>query len=124
MSRVLKRSSVFLTDPDSLAVTRFVAGDEIPSKYKVGDHLFTDDPDWTGTPQTGSFGRVLPFGGDPQAGDTRGSDSYDPGEHNADEVVEYVGDDQARAAAVLEQERAGKNRKSVVEPLEKVANPQ
>lgn len=35
-------------------------------------------------------------------------------------ILAEVGDDKEKAAAALEQEKAGKNRKTLVEPLEKV----
>lgn len=39
------------------------------------------------------------------------------------EVLAEVGDDQAKAAAALEAEKAGKNRTSLVSKLEAIANP-
>lgn len=51
--RVLRRRSVFLPDPQAGRSVRFVAGDVIPERFKVGDHLFRDGPDWSGHPQRG-----------------------------------------------------------------------
>lgn len=79
-SRVLKRDSVFLTDPSSSQVTRFERGDEIPEQYgDVGAHLFEDEPDYSGTPQTGTFGRVMPFGGPERAAPADAGGGVDDG---------------------------------------------
>lgn len=43
------------------------------------------------------------------------------GPATVEEILAEVGDDQAAAAAALDLERAGKNRKTLVEALEKIA---
>lgn len=51
------------------------------------------------------------------------SDEFDPADHNIAEVTAYVGDDPAKAAAVLTAEQAGKARKTLLEQLEELAVP-
>lgn len=48
----------------------------------------------------------------------KGADSAK--EPTVPEILEGVGDDKEKAAAALEQEKAGKNRKTLVEPLEAI----
>lgn len=45
-------------------------------------------------------------------------EAYDPSEHNADEVVKHVEENPDEREAVLEAEKQGKNRKTVVEALQ------
>lgn len=47
-------------------------------------------------------------------------DSWHPSDHSVKDVLAYVGEDVDKAAEVLTLERAGDNRKGVVEPLEKL----
>ena len=47
-------------------------------------------------------------------------EAYDPAEHTVPEVLEYVGDDQERAAAVLAAEEQGKDRSTLTSALEEL----
>lgn len=52
---------------------------------------------------------------------------YDPADHNVDDVVSYCEDDDVSAEqveAIIEMERAGKNRKSLIEKLEDMLEPE
>lgn len=59
--------------------------------------------------------------GDPTSG--QGGDAtadrydYDVSDHTVEDVESWVGDDQAKASYALEQEKDGKNRKTLVERL-------
>lgn len=48
-------------------------------------------------------------------------EGFDPAEHTIPEVLEYVGEDQGLAEAVLEAEVEGKNRSTLVASLEELA---
>lgn len=130
-ARTLARDSVLLTDPDSLRATLFVKGDDIPDRFEVGDHLFTEEPDWEGNPATGGvvIGAELlalqkASGGDEPPAELSDDEKLVAG--NVGAVLDRVGDDAEKAAAVLEAEqrvaKAQKRdpRKGVVEAAQKV----
>lgn len=64
--------------------------------------------------------------GEPKAAAETGDDAFDPSEHNAEEVRAYLAglDDSdpeahdAEVTRVLEAEKAGKNRKGIIEAIE------
>ncbi len=66
-----------------------------------------------------TFGAIAGVSGVEPEAEPSGSDSGAK-EPTVPEILEGVGDDKEKAAAVLEQEKAGKNRKTLVEPLEAI----
>lgn len=52
------------------------------------------------------------------------TENYDPSEHNVDEVKAYVEENPAEAKSVLEAEKAGKDRSTLVAHLEGVVDGQ
>lgn len=55
------------------------------------------------------------------ASSTAGENLYDPGRHKVDEVLDYAEDHPDEIARLIEAERAGKNRSTLVSQLEQVA---
>ena len=61
--REVKVESVFVTDPATLEVHRFVRGDTVPKDVQVGDHVFTEPASDEGNVVAGPTGAYHPASG-------------------------------------------------------------
>ena len=66
-----------------------------------------------------SFGAIAGAG----AAEPENAESDSTKESSVKDILAEVGDDKDKAAAALELEKAGKSRKTLIEPLEAIVNP-
>lgn len=90
--------SFYVFDPEQSRTVGYAPGDEVPAHIVevVGDHLFDADDE-------------------SDAGES--SDAYDPADHTVDEVLDHLSGldpDGDEYAAVIEAEKSGKNRTTIV----------
>jgi hypothetical protein len=105
---------VWIHDVDGDSV-QLLPGDEIPAGHeeKVGPHI----PTTTEEPKSARMKAIDPAYVAPRQSATAVS-GFDPGQATVKAVVEYVRDNPEEAQAVLDRERAGKNRRSIFSELE------